>query len=351
MLNHNTSVGVHADRFNTGRSSLLSWGEHREGHLWIECSTGKHSLHFEGEQLWGRIVPTKGHWQSFDAHSRHSVLPALPISEGAEAERYSISLFCPGCPGRLSEVTPELWLQLHRAGFPVDEWQEETPALNSSSTSAGHNGLAGVGSWGPGMLTSAVLTQSADGSSVRARKTDPFVEHQDPQLPLLRSRMTGVLAGSAVAQAGAGQSLLRSRMSSVLAGSAGALAAGSQSSSRSRMSGVLAGSAGALAGSSQSLSRSRMSGVLAGSAVQQSEGHALSRSRMSGVSAGSATQQADSSASSRSWMSGVLAGSVISSAQVSRPQAAAKRQKRGQYPDTACMCTLETQWQQLQRKR
>eukprot|EP00971_Amphidinium_carterae_P009812 193500-Amphidinium_carterae.3 len=224
MLNHNTSVGVHADRFNTGKSSLLSWGDHRGGQLWIECSEGQHR-----EQLLGRSVSTPGCWQSFDAHARHCVLPALPSHERDEPERFSVSLFC---PGRLAEVTPEIWHQLRSAGFPVDELILEAPDPCMASTSS-----------------------SRSSHLQRGRR-----------------------------------------------------------------------------GQRRSLSRSLMSGVLAGSALPQSAEGSMSRSGMSGVLAGSVS----SAAGSPQVFSAPLAPELL----------------RGSHqPGTACMCSIETLWQQLQRKR
>eukprot|EP00971_Amphidinium_carterae_P266684 5290002-Amphidinium_carterae.2 len=133
MLNHNTEVAPHADRFNTGASSLLSFGRHHGGQLWIEDSQGDHVLDIAGERVHGRALESRGRWQCFEAQTRHCVLPAR-AEEGADSddiERFSISLFS---PGRLHDVPSNLWLRLQQLGFPVaslmvaDEGSQASPA-------------------------------------------------------------------------------------------------------------------------------------------------------------------------------------------------------------------------------
>eukprot|EP00971_Amphidinium_carterae_P074301 1468303-Amphidinium_carterae.1 len=116
MLNHNSSVLVHADRFNYGPSSFISFGCHLDGQLWVEEQEGDHIVSIEGEELPGRLLDTHGQWQTFAAQARHCVTEASPPPGENEAERFSISLFC---PGRLTEVTDEIWCRLERFGCPV----------------------------------------------------------------------------------------------------------------------------------------------------------------------------------------------------------------------------------------
>eukprot|EP00971_Amphidinium_carterae_P292646 5809706-Amphidinium_carterae.1 len=127
MVNCNNEVSVHSDKANTGMSSLLSLGSHREGSLWVEDHEGQHQISHDGETLWGHVLNTHGHWQRFNGHQRHCILPAKAV-EGSEcAERFSITLFS---PGRLHDVPEEHWRALQQLGFPVHGLQGK-PEMDS----------------------------------------------------------------------------------------------------------------------------------------------------------------------------------------------------------------------------
>eukprot|EP00971_Amphidinium_carterae_P277412 5505535-Amphidinium_carterae.1 len=117
MLNHNTKVSLHADAANTGLSTLLSFGRHSGGALWLEDAEGEQTLEIEGQTAIGVELNTYETWQSFDGHHRHCVLQAYPLAGDEQAERYSITLFC---PGRLHAVPSDVWTTLSQMGFPVD---------------------------------------------------------------------------------------------------------------------------------------------------------------------------------------------------------------------------------------
>eukprot|EP00971_Amphidinium_carterae_P324937 6454969-Amphidinium_carterae.2 len=131
MVNCNTRVPVHADKANTGESSLISMGLHRDGHLWVEDPFGAVEAMCDGKALLGRALNTHGQWQSFDGRLRHCVLPALPPFDAkAEqaAERYSITLFC---PGRLDAVPGKIWDELQGFGFPIQMLCEELQKVST----------------------------------------------------------------------------------------------------------------------------------------------------------------------------------------------------------------------------
>eukprot|EP00971_Amphidinium_carterae_P331019 6464354-Amphidinium_carterae.1 len=160
MLNQNTEVSLHADRFNTGASSLLSFGRHCGGQLWIEDPHGDHVLDIAGERVHGLAMDSRGRWQCFRAQTRHCVLPALAEdgAAGDDIERFSISLFS---PGRLHDVPPDLWLRLQQHGFPV------TSLLESER---GQGPSAATHSQGDATTSASLSSDSGQSSRNRGRR-------------------------------------------------------------------------------------------------------------------------------------------------------------------------------------
>eukprot|EP00971_Amphidinium_carterae_P349168 6490879-Amphidinium_carterae.3 len=154
MLNHNVSVSVHADRFNHGPSSLLSFGDHDAGQLWVEHTEGNHGMVMGDEEVLGKVLDTRHQWHSFDAHARHCVLAAVPVANEEVAERYSISLFC---PGRLDAVPADIWKRLETAGFPVSSLKgERIPEQAAASAGRANRGRRGRAS--RALLSGATLS-------------------------------------------------------------------------------------------------------------------------------------------------------------------------------------------------
>eukprot|EP00971_Amphidinium_carterae_P243865 4842953-Amphidinium_carterae.5 len=184
MLNHNSSVLVHVDRFNAGPSSLISFGCHLAGQLWVEEPDGNHTISIDGEEVSGRLLNTHGQWQTFAAQARHYVSEAIAMPDADEAERYSISLFC---PGRLAEVPEEIWLRLERFGFPVDSLKKThcselsgPPRVDTEKpgNQRGRRGRAARGHWLAGVALSTSLSSGAGQAPSMTRDLSPPDKHK-----------------------------------------------------------------------------------------------------------------------------------------------------------------------------